>query len=441
MNKPTSIIQGITSQRSIGDGVYFLVFYLCIGLLPTFVTFIGDKALHVPYITIALLTTMVVLLRPRFRKLFLGELIKPYFLLLLAFFGLLFVHAILGIASDSDRLRIIQKPMVVLLLLFVIGCLLTNRQATRFDIIADSILLGTILALIYVALETLWAWYFTRGVLQLSYPVSGIFNIDQINRGLEVLSILLFFGGLGAKGNKRWIFDTLALAVLTWISSTLVLGAIPREGGWYLSYHVDSETVQFGLPLALMVFLLAIKMPRLMTDLVFAAIVVVLLSAPWIFRWWYTFAIDLALPKIHEILVRSEIWHGVSGKILESPLLGYGIDSARYLQHITLANTYQRHSNIWHPHNMFLQIWLDIGLVGVLIVCGLVISSWIAIRKSDPITRPAILASITMLALFCLVTHSFWQTWSMSLIATVSIIITIMINYRPDKTERTTAQR
>jgi O-antigen ligase len=87
---------------------------------------------------------------------------------------------------------------------------------------------------------------------------------------------------------------------------------------------------------------------------------------------------------------------------------------------------YYNNPIVWHPHNMFLQLWLDTGFLGVLVITFLLLLGWRAAIRFSVSSRPAILAGLMMLTVFTLVTHSLWQTWSMAMISFVIVQISLL---------------
>ena len=71
-----------------------------------------------------------------------------------------------------------------------------------------------------------------------------------------------------------------------------------------------------------------------------------------------------------KIIHRRVIWSFSKQKILERPLFGHGIFSSRDIgdQYKILDNVNQILPAIpLHPHNNILQIWLELGVVGIIL--------------------------------------------------------------------------
>jgi O-antigen ligase len=81
------------------------------------------------------------------------------------------------------------------------------------------------------------------------------------------------------------------------------------------------------------------------------------------------------------------IWHSVSKQIFERFWTGFGIGSSRYRfltvsgKDITIINGSEKlvlfsPENCLHPHNFMLQIWLELGAVGVMLACLIWVAYW-----------------------------------------------------------------
>src|SRR5690606_28261313 len=79
---------------------------------------------------------------------------------------------------------------------------------------------------------------------------------------------------------------------------------------------------------------------------------------------------------------RIQIWWFVSERIYEHPILGWGFDAARYIPDMGVTPYPGKEAVIpAHPHQVFLQAWLELGLPGVLLVVGWALLAWQAVRR------------------------------------------------------------
>jgi O-antigen ligase len=129
---------------------------------------------------------------------------------------------------------------------------------------------------------------------------------------------------------------------------------------------------------------------------------------------------------------RLEIWSFVAEHIRQRPIAGWGLDAARRLPGGTAqviihhCDDADRPDGIalssqtlpLHPHNAILQVWLELGGVGVALGFGpLVFAIWRAFRNPEWRTRPAqamIAATAAATVSVGLVSFGIWQEWFLS---------------------------
>ena len=142
-----------------------------------------------------------------------------------------------------------------------------------------------------------------------------------------------------------------------------------------------------------------------------------LCGAPFIAPWLYSHADYInTLPFLGGNMgyagPRLEIWDYVSRYALQSPILGYGVDSTRVITDFDSAQTYIAGNTIFHPHNFALQIWIEFGALGAL--CGSILIGWIiySIKNVENITaqRACLASLIAALSIFT-TGYGMWQSW------------------------------
>lgn len=185
---------------------------------------------------------------------------------------------------------------------------------------------------------------------------------------------------------------------------------------------------------------------------VFSAIIVVMvMGAPWIAKAlptprqaveaWNGFPPSLS----HRLM----IWHFAADRISERPLTGWGMDASREIpggnEIGDVPMVIQKSRGIifgqqefmpLHPHNNFLQIWLEVGGVGAgLYTCILLGLLWSLLGRLRPDCRALAASSLCMVLTICLASFGAWQSWWIaSLWAVATFLIQPMQNHRPDET-------
>lgn len=126
---------------------------------------------------------------------------------------------------------------------------------------------------------------------------------------------------------------------------------------------------------------------------------------------------------------RVEIWNRVHELISEHVWIGHGFDTARIVAQGAGVS-------FLHPHNGLLQVWLELGLVGVVLFLGWAAAAAWAYKQTDPAPRmlATTAATVTALAVFWLISFGIWQGWWLAAIGLTfcALALTDRINSKPD---------
>jgi len=189
------------------------------------------------------------------------------------------------------------------------------------------------------------------------------------------------------------------------------------------------------------IYLVGAISTKWMTRLVFSAVVVGALGAP---------AIPAAFPDVKvaarewkqlpdSFFTRLFIWQSTNKHIAQAPILGNGLNTARSFysdKDTVVAFDIPR---AWggertlqpiplHTHNGVLQIWLELGLVGIVLFVGFLLS---VLRTANgkianpPAQRMVHATFVSALTIFCL-SYGAWQSWwlaSLWLTAMFAVIV------------------
>jgi O-antigen ligase len=223
----------------------------------------------------------------------------------------------------------------------------------------------------------------------------------------------------------------LLLAVRHRYSRATALAAAGVLLGVFIVLKATTPLYAFALGGA--AFFLARRFGRIVAPLLGTVLVVGVLAAPWIplslpSPEWESRKMEfLSNSAIHRI----QIWQTTADHIQNKLWTGHGFDSARglYPQGTEVLKTFRRddparaYDNRFepiplHPHNMILQIWLETGLAGallVLVALGTVLAA-LARATLDKTEKAAGYAFfVTALAISC-VSFGAWQAWWLSTI-------------------------
>ena len=409
------------------DRLFFFWFYICVGLVPPLIAVVGHKVLHIPLFIISILIFLRFFMRKDCRHAMILKARSPAVILLGCFGVVVALHAMINGVDGSSQLRILTKSLFILQICMFLLFVWSQNSRLNVNLLFKLSLAGVLGGLFIIVLKIGYGHYLGVGFTRAPNLLTSLLHIhDTINDALKILVIFTFFAVCGLETSRQRYATLLALLATIFIVSLYTVG-FEQHGSQAVIVRFQSETVQFGIPLALLVLAFAQRAPVWTTNFLIFLFAFIFINAPWLFQLWIRVAEILPLPKHGQILYRAEIWEGVARKISDAPLFGFGVDSVRYLQNIDLANRYKSLDTFTHPHNMVLQLWLDLGLFGVLIVLALGYFVWRSVSQIEMQWRPPVLAGLTMLAVFALVTHSFWQTWSLALLAFVAALVSLLV--------------
>jgi exopolysaccharide production protein ExoQ len=175
----------------------------------------------------------------------------------------------------------------------------------------------------------------------------------------------------------------------------------------------SSESAMVGLLIGLITLAIAMVAPTFTRVALGVGVVVTFFGTIPAMEWLYSLDLIDHTHLPFSFLHRIEIWHYASNLVFEKPLFGWGLDSSRSLAEKVIVERggYEFPVLPIHPHNAFLQVWLELGLVGVCfgIAIGLTVLRGIGQlpRQSQPVALAAFAGSMAMIA----VAYGVWQVW------------------------------
>ncbi|HSK41171.1 MAG TPA: O-antigen ligase family protein, partial [Arenibaculum sp.] len=270
---------------------------------------------------------------------------------------------------------------------------------------------GRLLLVAFVAGTALLVLELAAG-LPLHNLVRGRLALDgdptELNRNLVVMAALVWPAML-----VPWLRGRRLLALL------LPLGlAIPVAWG-------ESQSAQIGIPAGLAVLAAATAAPEWTRRALMALTVLAFVGIMPFVAQLHAVALDseiLPFSARH----RLEIWNFTSERIAEKPLLGWGIEASRELGASRISEDLGGGAELMplHPHNAFLQVWLELGAVGAAISLAILLLLLHGIGKLRPAAKaPAMAAYAAGMAMIA-VSYGIWQSWWLSaLLLTAALIV------------------
>jgi O-antigen ligase len=261
----------------------------------------------------------------------------------------------------------------------------------------------------------LFGEFVTNGDATLAYKLSvenAVANdqhtLNQVNRSLghgALLSIL--FAG--------------PAAALAWREGGPLIGLllIAITGMMSLGFGLEVNTVAFQGGLFAATF--AYFWPRGGLSAIFGAIsgafVVIPLTLPSI-AGALSPSMRAALPESWDI--RLEIWQFTGERLAEKPWLGWGLDAGRVIDgEAEIRGTIQNLLPL-HPHNAPLQVWLETGAFGAILVSLAIVLMGGRIAGAPRLSRLQA-AAIAWIAVsyfsFIFFSYGVWQEWHMAALA------------------------
>lgn len=150
--------------------------------------------------------------------------------------------------------------------------------------------------------------------------------------------------------------------------------------------------------------------------------------APWLLLnllGWVKPFIDSIPPSI---LDRIEIWNHGAKAVFDAPVLGHGIGAMRHLTVPDPSLSGYRHlvKPPTHPHDAALQIWLELGGVGVILFAALI---WLVARSVAALETPwrsAAVAASAGVLFTAMVSYGLWQETWLGIIAMTALAFRVL---------------
>ena len=273
----------------------------------------------------------------------------------------------------------------------------------------------TIALLLFESVTGSWLTRFGRDLPwhEVINPDTGGINIEAyLRNGIVILSILLW-PIMSALVRRRHFLGTALSFVLT----------------IYLVFRFSFAAALIAMTASVIGISIAHFQRKLASIIVGGMFVILLLGTPFLVYQFTTnksvneigqFSYDLKLPN--SATSRLLIWQFATQHIFEKPFLGWGMNTARQIpgsgEKYTLKVDTPNNKKIvlfresfmpLHPHNSSLQIWLELGAVGAIIVA---VFGWIFIRKlEDDDTDPVLFGVVISILAFNFISFGVWQSW------------------------------
>ena len=261
----------------------------------------------------------------------------------------------------------------------------------------------------------------TDGLLRRVLPPAdtspgGVKDIIELGRGVTALAPSLFPAAimLGYLRNRLWAAGLLLLGVLAAFTNDV---------------SANAAAIAFGFAMAVMAFKATrIILPSLgalvIGSLVLCPLIFAMMPVPLIFSFAEAALSEQMVEGVSSWLHRLVVWQSAAREIPSALFFGHGADYARIWSEtasmVDVPGVPVEVSTMpLHPHNIFLQIWLEFGLIGALsfgvfLYCGLRMLLDAQLEKS---ILAATVGTIGAIYVSMMVEGSLWQVWRLAAMA------------------------
>ncbi|WP_339848543.1 O-antigen ligase family protein [uncultured Nisaea sp.] len=216
------------------------------------------------------------------------------------------------------------------------------------------------------------------------------------------------------RGSTALVLLSWPAAAGLWLGGRRVAALLLVLAGLAAASIGESASAALSAMVAVLILPLAVLNGRIASRLVLLLTVPLMVAAPWILGNLLVWIPDYVTVFPPSFADRLEIWHSASLAAVEQPLIGLGLGAMRSLEvpeAVKATYSFFKHGTI-HPHNAAIQIWLELGIGGILAALFLL---WRLVLASDPLPRPARAAAISALCcglVIAAVSYGLWQeTW------------------------------
>lgn len=342
-------------------------------------------------------------------------------------------YLVLNSVRAPDLINSLGKTgLVVVLLLVVITFAVSVFDATERDLdrLAAGLLIAFGASLAYLLIEEVTdhrikSWVFNvipalrphpRHLMADGDVVHGV-QAYHSNRSVAVMVLMTFPALL--------LLDRLVPSRRIAVAAGLCLAAV----GAVVALQSAHASSRLALGCGIAMAAVAVLVPRRAVPIAIAV---------WLGLWILVLPISKALYAggLHldervpfSFRARIILWNYTADQIPNRPLLGVGVDGTKPLDRARNKNWETRPGHVYpqrtaeHAHNVYLQLWYELGLIGVVLVAGagLTVIRRVGQRSGSPLALATMMAAALLLA----TSWGLWQPWLLGALAVTSILLVV----------------
>ncbi|HEX4505806.1 MAG TPA: O-antigen ligase family protein [Alphaproteobacteria bacterium] len=299
--------------------------------------------------------------------------------------------------SGARKLIDIVLETAALLALLALAGRLGAEQSRR---LSWALVGGMLAGLVLLAIEALFDFPLYRAVMGNNAKLT---DLVEAKRSTDALPLLVWPACLAlARLGRPWLGAVLAVVFAV------------------ASVKLTASSATLGMALSLVVFAACfastVWVRRFLTMATMLAFAVILPLSIFAYSHGGTTA-----PWIkHSGQHRVEIWHFAAERTLERPLFGWGFNASRYVPNGDAVSQFLPPGQSLiplHPHDAFLQVWLEIGAVGAIIVAGILLLGLKAIGQWPAAVARFALPGYAAGLVIAGLAFGIWQSWWMATLA------------------------
>ncbi len=393
--------------------------FIALSLIAIFATRVAPAmlALAILFVVLAHLTVFrqlgfsrILLKRPSYNRLQWAEYPSIPAMLLLSWASVSLIWSPLPLDGAKTLLTIV-------LILISVRILVGEYKLLKIMSLRTIILAGLILPCLYLVYEALYSpdlFRFFNDYFRDGGDKSGRTGRHDLVR----VTILIVLLGWSIIFPPKVSLKTIVTAVLYFI---LISSAI---------YDSTSQSTQVSFLLTSVSGLLLIAFPilRRWFFIGMAALIILFpLIVPQLDR--LEPLLNLKSVNLGKQMPRVYIWQSYNKIVSERPIIGWGGNADKYFGSLDLNSEFVTSRSIKrlqnHPHNFILQIWVNYGFIGAVLLAWLIFAAGEYFGRLP--RRACLLATLFLLSIyiFAVFSYSFYQTWWMATIGIAAIPIIV----------------
>ena len=308
------------------------------------------------------------------------------------------VTLIWSISPDRTLLTVVKLIPIAVGGWLLVGAAAQLDERARYRT-STALLIGGVFAFVFIGIEIA-----TDGLIQgllrgQGFEPTG--RLIHLNRAASLVAILIW--PLWLILDRR--FGPVVAAAAVGLAALTLFG-------------LDPDTPLFAVITGVLFLVLACRAPRLAQALMIAGIVVVALAIP---------LYPVILPIVDSTLSswnisdftlrhRFAIWDFAATRTMEQPILGWGLGTSRMVpgaDGVVERLSSNAETLPLHPHNALLQVWLELGIPGILLAIATVVMILTKISRiiSGRKEMATVLTVVFATTLIAELGYSIWQSW------------------------------